>query len=271
MGGVVFIVATVIAAYICHYQNFMNPYVNLLTFSLLGFGIIGFIDDYLIVVQHSNKGLKPSYKYAMQSVVAIAFYFLAKKFLPNFSTEIIIPIAHISMNLGWFYPVFVYFMFTAESNAVNLTDGLDGLATGLMIIALTPFVAFAILSKNIEAAIFGAALMGGLTGFLVFNAHPAKIFMGDCGSLALGGILAAFAVITKQELLVLIVGIVPLIETLSVCIQVISFKTRGKRVFKMAPIHHHFEMCGWSENKVVVTFWAVGFIAGIIGLLLGVL
>ena len=258
MGGVVFIIATVIAAYICHYQNFMNPYVNLLTFVLVGFGLIGFIDDYLIVVQHSNKGLKPSYKYAMQSVVAIAFYFLAKAYLPNFSTEIIIPIAHISVNLSWFY-------------AVNLTDGLDGLATGLMIIALTPFVAFAILSKNIEAAIFGAALMGGLAGFLVFNAHPAKIFMGDCGSLALGGILAAFAVITKQELLVLIIGIVPLIETLSVCIQVISFKTRGKRVFKMAPIHHHFEMCGWSENKVVVTFWAVGFIAGIIGLLLGVL
>ena len=250
MGGVVFIIATVIAAYICHYQNFMNPYVNLLTFALVGFGFIGFIDDYLIVVQHSNKGLKPSYKYAMQSVVAVVFYFLAK---------------------AYFYPVFVYFMFTAESNAVNLTDGLDGLATGLMIIALTPFVAFAILSKNIEAALFGAALMGGLTGFLVFNAHPAKIFMGDCGSLALGGILAAFAVITKQELLVLIIGIVPLIETLSVCIQVISFKTRGKRVFKMAPIHHHFEMCGWSENKVVVTFWAVGFIAGIIGLLLGVL
>lgn len=271
MGGVVFIIATVIAAYICHYQNFMNPYVNLLTFALVGFGFIGFIDDYLIVAQHSNKGLKPSYKYAMQSVVAVVFYFLAKAYLPNFSTEIIIPIAHISVNLGWFYPVFVYFMFTAESNAVNLTDGLDGLATGLMIIALTPFVAFAILSKNIEAALFGAALMGGLTGFLVFNAHPAKIFMGDCGSLALGGILAAFAVITKQELLVLIIGIVPLIETLSVCIQVISFKTRGKRVFKMAPIHHHFEMCGWSENKVVVTFWAVGFIAGIIGLLLGVL
>ena len=231
MGGVVFIIATVIAAYICHYQNFMNPYVNLLTFALVGFGLIGFIDDYLIVVQHSNKGLKPSYKYAMQSVVAIAFYFLAKAYLPNFSTEIIIPIAHISVNLSWFYPAFVYFMLT----------------------------------------IFGAALMGGLAGFLVFNAHPAKIFMGDCGSLALGGILAAFAVITKQELLVLIIGIVPLIETLSVCIQVISFKTRGKRVFKMAPIHHHFEMCGWSENKVVVTFWAVGFVAGIIGLLLGVL
>ena len=114
MGGVVFIIATVIAAYICHYQNFMNPYVNLLTFALVGFGLIGFIDDYLIVVQHSNKGLKPSYKYAMQSVVAVAFYFLAKAYLPNFSTEIIIPIAHISVNLGWFYPVFVYFMFTAE-------------------------------------------------------------------------------------------------------------------------------------------------------------
>ena len=201
-------------------------------------------------------------------IVSGAFGYYSYVNLPH---DIVIPFTSFKLPLGVLYVPFVIFVYAAMTNAVNLTDGLDGLATGLMIIALTPFVAFAILSKNIEAAIFGAALMGGLAGFLVFNAHPAKIFMGDCGSLALGGILAAFAVITKQELLVLIIGIVPLIETLSVCIQVISFKTRGKRVFKMAPIHHHFEMCGWSENKVVVTFWAVGFVAGIIGLLLGVL
>ncbi len=160
MGGVVFIIATVIAAYICHYQNFMNPYVNLLTFALVGFGLIGFIDDYLIVVQHSNKGLKFSYKYAMQSVVAVAFCCLAKAYLPNFSFEIIIPIAHISVNLGWFYPVFVYFMFTAESNAVNLTDGLDGLCNRTYDYCINTICCICDFSKNIEAALFGACTYG---------------------------------------------------------------------------------------------------------------
>ena len=165
-----------------------------MTFSLLGFGIIGFIDDYLIVVQHSNKGLKPSYKYAMQSVVAIAFYFLAKKFLPNFSTEIIIPIAHISVNLGWFYPVFVYFMFTAESNAVNLTDGLDGLLSSITVLTATFFTVVAIGTASGLEPITCAAV-GSLLGFLVYNVYPAKVFMGDTGSLALGGLIGATAVL----------------------------------------------------------------------------
>jgi phospho-N-acetylmuramoyl-pentapeptide-transferase len=162
-------------------------------------------------------------------------------------------------------------MFAAESNAVNLTDGLDGLATGLMIVALAPFIIFAIVSKQYDIAMYAMALIGALAGFMYFNFHPARIFMGDCGSLSLGGILAVFAILTKQELLLIIVGGVFLIETLSVIIQVVSFKTRGKRVFKMAPIHHHFEMLGWNEQQVVISFWFVGFICGIIGVLLGVL
>lgn len=270
MGGIVFILGTVIAVYLVNLHLIKNPYLNLLAYTLLGFGFIGFIDDFLIVVKHSNKGLSPKAKYGLQSIFAIGFYLLARKFLPNFSTEIIIPGTHNDVELGWFYPVFVFIMFTAESNAVNLADGLDGLATGLSLIAVAPFLIFALIDKNIAVALFAAALEGTLLGFLFFNAHPAKIFMGDCGSLALGAILAAFAIMVKQELLLILIGIVPLCETLSVIIQVVSFKTRHKRVFKMAPIHHHFEMCGWSETKVVYVFWLVGFIAAGLGLFLGV-
>lgn len=270
MGGISFILASVIAVYLVNLHMLKSPYLALLTYTILGFGFIGFIDDFLIVVKHSNKGLSPKAKYGLQSVFTIVFYLLATRYLPNFSTEIVIPGTHAEVDLSWFYPVFVFIMFTAESNAVNLSDGLDGLATGLSMIAIAPFMVFAIIEKNVAVALFAAALEGGLMGFLFFNAHPAKIFMGDNGSLALGAILAALAVMTKQELLLIVVGMVPLIETLSVIIQVVSFKTRHKRVFKMAPLHHHFEMCGWSENKVVFVFWIVGFIFAIIGLLLGV-
>lgn len=148
---------------------------------------------------------------------------------------------------------------------------MDGLATGVSMIAIAPFILFALMNKQTDVAITAVTLLGALVGFLYFNYHPARIFMGDCGSLALGGFLAAMAIVTKQELLLLIIGIVPLLETLSVIIQVVSFKTRGKRVFKMAPVHHHFEMCGWSEVKVVIVFYLVGFIAGIAGILLGVM
>lgn len=269
MGGAVFILAA-LSVYALNINYLLNPYVNLFSFVLLGYGLIGFIDDYLIVVRHNNEGLKPLYKYVLQSALAIGFYFLAKKFLPHFSTEIILPISNIKINLGILYPVLVYFMFTSESNAVNLTDGLDGLATGLVIVAMAPFTIFALSQGLYPVAVASAALLGALAGFLYFNYNPARIFMGDCGSLALGAVLAALAVFTKQELLLLIIGAVPLIETLSVIIQVVSFKTRGKRVFKMAPLHHHFEMIGWSELKVVTLFWGIGFIAGIIGILLGV-
>lgn len=271
MGGIVFVLGAIVVAYILNYKFFVNPYTNLITFAFLGYGLIGFLDDYLIVVRKTNEGLKPLYKYALQSVLAIAFYFLAKQFIPDFSTEITIPLAHITVDLGWFYPVLVYFMFVSESNAVNLTDGLDGLATGLMMIATSVFVIFAVMNKNLELALYAVVILGTLLGFMYFNYHPARIFMGDTGSLALGGMLAAMAVLVKQELLLILVGGVFLVEALSVIIQVVSFKLRGKRVFKMAPIHHHFEMSGWSEQQVVITFWFVGFLLGIISIVLGVM
>lgn len=271
MGGIVFILCSVIVVYVLNFSFFQNPYVNLMTFAFVGFGLVGFIDDYLIVVRKTNEGLKPLYKYGLQSIVAIAFYFLAKTFIPGFDTTISIPLLHMNVDLGWFYPVLVYFMFTAESNAVNLTDGLDGLATGLSMVAIAPFVIFAIMMKQFEVAIFAMVIVGALLGFMFFNYHPARIFMGDTGSLALGGVLASMAVLTDQELLLILIGGVFLMETLSVIIQVVSFKTRGKRVFKMAPIHHHFEMLGWSEQQVVISFWFLGFICGIIGIILGVM
>lgn len=271
MGGIVFILASIVVVYVLNFSFFQNPYVNLLTFAFLGFGLIGFLDDYLIVVRKTNEGLKPIYKYALQSVAAIAFYLLAKYFIPDFNSMITIPLLHMEVDLGWFYPVLVYFMFTAGSNAVNLTDGLDGLATGLSITATSVFVIFAIMNKNYEIAIYAMVIVGALLGFMYFNYHPARIFMGDTGSLALGGVLAALAVLTHQELLFILIGGVFLIETLSVIIQVVSFKTRGKRVFKMTPIHHHFEMLGWSEQQVVISFWFLGFICGIISIVLGVM
>ena len=271
MGGTVFILCAIIVVYILNMTSLKNPYIHLLTFAFLGFGLVGFIDDYLIVVRKTNDGLKPLYKYALQSVVAIAFYILAKVFIPQFDTAISIPLLHIEVDIGWFYPILVYFMFTAGSNAVNLTDGLDGLATGLSMIAISVFVIFAIMNKDYEIAIYAMAVVGTLLGFMCFNYHPARIFMGDTGSLALGGFLAALAVLTRQELLFILIGGVFLVETLSVIIQVVSFKTRGKRVFKMAPIHHHFEMLGWTEQQVVISFWFSGFICGIIGIVLGVM
>lgn len=270
MGGVVFIVCSIVVAYVLNFKS-LNSYVHLMTFAFLGYGLVGFIDDFLIVVKHNNDGLKPSVKFLLLSLVTIVFMIVASFTLPNYSTTIRIPVTHFELNLHALYPVLVFIMFTAESNAVNLTDGLDGLASGQCIIALAPFTLFALMQKEPQVVVYCAVIIGALLGFLVYNAHPAKIFMGDTGSLALGGVLAALAVITKQELLLIIIGGVFLIETLSVIIQVASFKLTGKRVFKMAPIHHHFEMMGWSETQVVISFWFVGFVLGVIGILLGVI
>lgn len=271
MGGIVFILTTVIIACAVNYKNITSPMLWLLIFALVGFGAIGFIDDALIVIKHNNDGLAAWQKYGLQSIVAIGFYLLAVYFVPNFDTSITIPVFHIQVELGWIYPVLVYFMFTATTNGVNLSDGLDGLATGLSMIAIAPFVIFAIMMKDFVTSTVAMAMIGSLLGFMIFNYYPAKIFMGDVGSLGLGGLLAALAILTNQELTLIIVGGVFVFETLSVIIQVISFKTRGKRVFKMAPIHHHFEMLGWSESQVVITFWFFAFVCGMIGIIIGVI
>lgn len=268
MGGIVFVLVPIVVCAFIYPQMFSDLRMLIVILAYAAYALIGFIDDFIIVVKKNNEGLKPSLKLLLQSLLAIAFYFM---YAAIAETSLFIPLLNVNIELGWFYFFFVFIMFTAESNAVNFTDGLDGLCAGTVVIALAPYVIFALIQENFELSIFLMAVIGALLGYLKFNMHPAKIFMGDTGSLALGGLLAAVAMVTKQELLLLIIGGLFLLEMLSVMIQVISFKTRGKRVFKMAPIHHHFEMCGMSEGKVVLMFYSIGFILALVATLIGVL
>ena len=275
MGGVVFVIADLLSALIVNFSQLANPQLILISIVLVGYSAIGFIDDGLIILKHQNDGLKAWQKFLLQAILAIICYWFLKEFIVPANgmafTEIQIPIVKVNIDLGYFYALLVFIMFTGESNGVNLSDGLDGLATGLTMVAIAPFIIYAIMIKDYVVASYGAAMIGALLGFMFFNYHPARIFMGDVGSLGLGGFLAILAILTKQELLLILVGGVFLMETLSVIIQVVSFKTRGKRVFKMAPIHHHFEMLGWSEQQVTISFWFVGFICGILAIVIGVL
>ena len=264
MGGIVFVIVPLLVMAILDHQAFFSLDVLIVMLAYLGYALIGFIDDYLIVVQKKNDGLKPAVKFAMQSVLAVLFYFIYQGMA---STAIDLPFIKEPLELGIFYFALVFIMFTAESNAVNLTDGLDGLCAGCSVIAIAPYIVFALVQKNSDLALLLLAVAGALLGYLKFNLHPAKIFMGDTGSLALGGLLAASAMVLKKELLLLIIGAVFLIETLSVVIQVTSYKLTRKRVFKMAPIHHHFELCGWSETRVVAVFSVVTAIMCLIALL----
>ena len=269
MGGIVFVLAailgTAISTLIFDIENIFNPELILTTIVLVGYSLIGLIDDALIIVKHSNKGLPPLAKLLAQIALAIICYFYAMNFIPGFTSVVTIPLVDISIDFKYLYPFLILIMFAGESNGVNLSDGLDGLATGLSMIAIAPFIIFSIMTKDYVLASYATAMVGALLGFMMFNYHPAKIFMGDSGANFLGFIL------TKQELLLILVGGVFLMETLSVIIQVTSFKLRGKRVFKMAPIHHHFEMLGWSEQQVTISFWFIGFICGILAIVIGVL
>ena len=270
MGGIVFVIAAILGAFIVNFNNLLDPELILATIVLVGYSAIGFVDDALIIVKHSNKGLPPLAKLLAQIALAIICYFFAMNFIPDFTSVITIPLLDINIDMGYLYPALILVMFAGESNGVNLSDGLDGLATGLSMVAIAPFIIFSIMTKDYTLASYATAMVGALLGFMMFNYHPAKIFMGDVGSLGLGGFLAILAILTKQELLLILVGGVFLMETLSVIIQVVSFKTRGKRVFKMAPIHHHFEMLGWSEQQVTISFWFIGFICGILSIVIGV-
>jgi phospho-N-acetylmuramoyl-pentapeptide-transferase len=268
MGGMVFVLVPILIMLILNPKAFTSMEMLIVIFAYLGYAVIGFIDDFLIVVKKNNDGLKPSVKFLMQSVLAVVFYFIYQSIA---QTSVNIPVLHISIELGFLYFVLIFIMFTAESNAVNLTDGLDGLCAGTSLIAMAPYIIFALMQKESDLAMFLLAVCGSLIGYLKFNLHPAKIFMGDTGSLAIGGLLAATAMILKEELLLIIIGGVFLMEVLSVVIQVTSYKLTRKRVFKMAPIHHHFEMCGMKETQVVLMFWCIGFIFACIGLWLGVI
>ena len=204
-----------------------------------------------------------------QIIISIIAYFLLK--LGPFDTTLAIPFTNIDFSLGQFYVAFLIFWLVGFSNAVNLSDGLDGLVSGTASVAFATFAVLALTFEQTDIAIFAFSVAGALLGFLLFNKNPAKVFMGDTGSLALGGALAMVSILVKQELMLIIVGIIFVVETLSVILQVISFKTTGKRIFKMSPIHHHFELSGWNERKIVTVFWAVGFVAAMFVVLMEVL
>lgn len=265
MGGLMILLSIVVTTIVMT-QKFSSLTVEtfLLLFVTLGFGLLGFLDDFIKVVMKRNLGLTSKQKLLGQIVVSVIFYVVFQQ--SDFSTVISIPLTDFSFDLGWGYVLLVIFWMVGFSNAVNLTDGLDGLVSGTAAIA---FGAFAVLAWNqslFEVSIFSVAVVGAVLGFLVFNAHPAKVFMGDTGSLALGGAIATIAILTKLEFLLIIIGGVFVVETLSVILQVISFKMTGKRIFRMSPLHHHYELLGWSEWRVVVTFWTVGLLFAIIGI-----
>lgn len=265
MGGIM-ILLSVTATTLVMTGKFSEPSIEtyLLLFVMLGFGLLGFMDDFIKVVMKRNLGLTSKQKLLGQIIISVIFYVIFKQ--SDFSTEISIPMTDYSFDLGWTYVFFVIFWMVGFSNAVNLTDGLDGLVSGTAAIAFGAFAVLAWNQSQFELSIFSVAVVGAVLGFLVFNAHPAKVFMGDTGSLALGGAIATVAILTKLEIILIIIGGIFVLETLSVILQVISFKTTGKRIFRMSPLHHHYELIGWSEWRVVVTFWSIGLLFAILGI-----
>ena len=297
MGGVLIVLSTAVP--VLMWADLSNPFVLLALFALLSFAAIGFVDDYAKVAKQRNLGLtgkkKLTLQIAVSSVVGIVLLVLATH--SAYSTQLIVPflkrfrpdlVIHSLLNSGNLWPLaflpflaFVALVITGSSNAVNLTDGLDGLAIGCTVIAAGALTVLTYVSSNFrwanyleiqyiprvgELTVFCGALVGASLGFLWYNAHPAEVFMGDVGSLALGGALGTVAVIIKQEVLLVFVGGIFVVEALSVILQVGSFKLRGKRIFRMAPIHHHFELLGWSESKVIVRFWIVALVFALFAL-----
>ena len=265
MGGLGFLAAAVITSiWYSLWTDKMTTSLLILVFVLLLYGIIGFLDDFIKLAKKQNEGLTSRQKFIAQVVVAIVFYVIYRmEGYPN-----TLNFFGIELPLSIIYGLFVIFWLVGFSNAVNLTDGIDGLVSGLGTISFATYGVIAWKQQQYEVLIVCLTVMGGLVGFFPYNKKPAKIFMGDVGSLALGGLLAAVSIILHQEWTLLLIGLVYIFETASVIIQVTSFKMTGKRVFKMSPLHHHFEMSGWSEWKVDTVFWAIGLIASIIVLLI---
>ncbi len=263
MGGIIFIISIAVMLAVSviigtvHEFPLGNLIDLLLVFLLsLAFGVIGFIDDYIKVVKKRNLGLTAAQKFSLQFLVALIFAALVAVGSDT-GTVISLPFTSLDIDLGWFYIPFVIFVMLATVNSVNLTDGLDGLATSITMVVAIFYLIMSDILSNQAMALFSAVLIGALLGFLFYNWKPAKVFMGDTGSLFLGGAVCGLAIMLRQPITLLIVGFVYVIETLSVIMQVTSYKLTGKRIFKMSPIHHHFEMCGWSEVKIVCVFTAV--------------
>jgi len=281
MGGLMILIAVVLSTIL--WTDLANGFVWVALGVTVAYGVIGFLDDYLKVSRRNHKGLPGKAKLVLQVAFALAAVLWIMRLMPEeFTTALAVPFfKDLLLQLGWFFPVFAILVMVGSSNAVNLTDGLDGLAIVPVMIASGVFALIAYLVGNAvfaeylqlyyvpgtgELAVFLGALVGGGLGFLWFNAPPARVFMGDTGSLALGGALGTVSVMTKHELVLAIVGGLFVLETVSVIVQVISFKLTGKRVFAMAPLHHHFEKKGWAESTIVIRFWIIATILALVGL-----
>ena len=267
MGGLFMMLALVITVCI------VPPYsvtLWMLLFLTLGHGALGFSDDFIKAVKRRNLGLTAKQKLLGQAVLAVVFCYISIAYaaLP---TTLWIPLVDTTVDLGYAYYALAFIIILGTTNAVNLTDGLDGLATSVTIITTSTFALLAYKEKNLPVLVFCLTIVGALLGFLIFNRNPAKIFMGDTGSLALGGILAAISVILHKEIAFLFIGLVYILETLSVIIQVAYFKKTGKRIFKMSPLHHHFELSGYGEVKTVYIFVAIAVVSSAIGYFIGVI
>jgi len=280
MGGILIIFAVVFSTLL--WTDLSINYIWLILLVTVGYGLVGFVDDYRKLAGKSSHGISGKAKLAMEIVIAL-FVSVILYLKPGFNSQVAIPFFKtVSPNLGWGYVVLSTFIIVGAANAVNLTDGLDGLAIGPATICFATYVLFAYFAGNVkvasylqiphvsgagELAVFCGALVGAALGFLWFNAYPAEVFMGDVGSLSLGGALGTMAIITKQEILLAIVGGIFVMETFSVIFQVGYFKlTQGKRIFRMAPLHHHFELKGWAEPKVIVRFWIISILLALMAM-----
>lgn len=271
MGGIIMILAIIIVtigAYIYYKSRDLTLAKNLLPILglTIGFGVIGFIDDFKKLVLKNTKGLSPSLKMLGLLIISVIYVLYLINGL-NLGTEMYLPIAKEYVTLPiYFYIPFAIVVILGTTNAVNLTDGIDGLSSSVCTIIITCLTIIATIFETKEIVVFGAIVIGAVLGFLMFNIHPAKVFMGDTGSLFLGGVISGIALYLKMPLILLVIAIIPVIETLSVIIQVTYFKKTGKRVFKMAPIHHHLELSGWKENQVVMLFSVITLVVSVIGL-----
>ncbi len=270
MGGLIFIISTILVMFILLITGKVafTSELKIVMFVFISYAFIGFLDDFLKIKSHSNDGLSVTQKLLLQLVVAIIFFYL---YIRNGGeTNLEVWALGINIEMKWLYGPFILFVLLGSSNAVNLTDGLDGLAAGLSAIA---FIAFSLISLMVgytDMGIFTLILTGSLVGFLIYNGYPAKIFMGDTGSLALGAVMGSVAIITHREVTLFIVALVFVLETLSVIMQVFWYKTFHKRIFLMTPLHHHFEKLGWNEIEIVRVFWTFGFILAMAGIIYGV-
>ena len=277
MGGLMFIIGSSVAAVICIAFLWLNGgaetqlmFVKVMAGALMavGFGIVGFLDDYISIKKHRNLGLTEIQKLILQFIIVGAY--LLSVALAGGTTKTVIPFLG-SVDLGFFYYILAAVFIVGMVNAVNFTDGIDGLNTSVTLVVALVFSVIAMLLNRVGLSLYAAAIVGAMIGFLFWNANPAKVFMGDTGSLFLGGAVCALAFGVNMPILLILIGIIYIVEILSVVLQVTYFKiSHGKRIFKMAPIHHHFEMCGWNENKICFVFSGVTLLAGIIGVLLAV-